>query len=760
MTIAVVPALALSLIVAGTASSSGPQALPRVTVTAAQETAPVPHSGDAADDPAIWLHPTRPARSTIIGTDKRGGLGVYDLAGRQLHYYADSRPNNVDLRYGFPLAGRRITVVATSDSEADTIRLYRVNPTTRGLEAIGRPIPVGIGIAGLCVYRSGSSGTYVFVTDNSGTVQQWKLIGDGGGTVGARKVRTLQLGSTAEGCVADDDLGRLYVAEEEVAIWRYGAEPNAGTNRARVDAAGSGRLVADIEGLAIAYEGRKEGYLIASSQGSDSFAVYERGGPNRYLMSFSVGPGRIDGVTHTDGIDVTSRGLGTAFPKGVFVAQDDNDESGRQNFKLVRWDRIAPRAAAALATRIPATVRTTAQRSAPAARRFYLDSSDGDDARSGTSRATAWRTLKRASAAALAPGDKLLLRRGGEWPATLTIAASGTSSRGIVVDAYGKGPLPVVEGGSSCVVLAGSHVTVRHLHVRDCSWAGVDVHGSANRIERSLVRGNAVGIYVRRSAAGTRILRNRIVDNNKMAVLTAAAGNDDSGAFGILLHGDRTEVAYNTIRGSDAFSYDYGRDGAAIEIYGGRENRIHHNLAFDNDAFAELGHARSADNTFAYNVVRSKLPGSVFVVTRGAGSRYGPVQQTRLDHNTVYLTGESSQGVVCHDGCGLNILTMRNNIVYAGWKAGYADAPFDEDYDLFWGGPVQFATGQHSLVADPAFVRAPAGDLRLRRSSPAIDRAVDLGYKRDFANRSARADGDGDGRSTPDLGAFELQPRR
>jgi 3-phytase len=155
-----------------------------VSVAASAETTPVPHSGDAADDPAIWLHPTRPARSTIIGTDKRGGLGVYDLAGRQLHYYGDSRPNNVDLRYGFPVAGRRIAVVTTSDSEADAINLYRVNQTTRGLETIGDPVATGIGVAGLCAYRSRTSGKYyVFVTDNSGTVQQWELIG-AGGTVG------------------------------------------------------------------------------------------------------------------------------------------------------------------------------------------------------------------------------------------------------------------------------------------------------------------------------------------------------------------------------------------------------------------------------------------------------------------------------------------------------------------------------------------------------------------------------------------------
>jgi hypothetical protein len=67
-----------------------------------------------------------------------------------------------------------------------------------------------------------------------------------------------------------------------------------------------------------------------------------------------------------------------------------------------------------------------------------------------------------------------------------------------------------------------------------------------------------------------------------MSVLTPTPTNDDCGAFGVLLSGDRTEVAYNTISGSDAFSYDYGRDGSAIEVYGGQANFIHDNLGIDN----------------------------------------------------------------------------------------------------------------------------------------------------------------------------------
>lgn len=336
-------ALVLAVVFAA-ALAAGPAREGRAEpVVAAVETDPVPHGEDAADDPAIWIHPTDPSLTTVVGTDKRGGLAVYDLSGTQLHYYADSAPNNVDLRYNVSLGGKRVDLVATSDTTTDSIRLYAVDPVTRGLvDVAARTIGTGIGVAGLCMYRSPTSGKYyVFVGDNSGTNQQWELVDNGAGKVDAKKVRTISLASTTEGLVADDGTGALYVAEESVAIWRYGAEPDAGEARTQVDAVGNGHLTADVEGLAIYDGGDGDGYLLASSQGSDSYAVYERWGDNRYVASFAIAAGAVDAVSHTDGVDVTSAALGDAFPEGVFVAQDDENDEGNQNFKLASWSAIA-----------------------------------------------------------------------------------------------------------------------------------------------------------------------------------------------------------------------------------------------------------------------------------------------------------------------------------------------------------------------------------------------------------------------------------
>jgi 3-phytase len=334
---ATAPAPAAPTPVAGLPAGAAP-------ITAQIETAALPHSGDAADDAAVWIPPTDPSRSTVIATDEEGGLAVYDLAGRQLFYHGGTRPNSVDVRYNFPLAGQHVSLVATSDRGDDTIRVYTVDPATRDVRDVtARRIATNVGVYGLCMYHSARTGRYaVFVTDQKGTLQQWELF-DEGGRVDARKVRTLAIGSKAKGCVADDDLGDLYVAEEEVGLWKYGAEPTAGAARTQIDTteAGRGHLAKNVEGVALYHTTGSDGYLIASSQGSNDYAVYERGGQNRYLTRFSIASGAIDEVTRTKGIDVTSFDLGGAFTEGLFVAQDDHNDSGNQNIKLVPWGVIA-----------------------------------------------------------------------------------------------------------------------------------------------------------------------------------------------------------------------------------------------------------------------------------------------------------------------------------------------------------------------------------------------------------------------------------
>jgi len=166
--------------------------------------------------------------------------------------------------------------------------------------------------------------------------------------VASELVRTVNYSSgQAEGAVADDVHGVVYLSVETTGLWRLPAEPDGSSEPFHVDkpVAQGGYFTPDLEGLTIYYRSDAGGYLIASSQGSDSFNIFDRTGSNAYIGTFTIQDGVVDGTTHTDGIDVTNLPLGPAFPYGLFVAQDgantDNDVNVNQNFKLVPFDRIA-----------------------------------------------------------------------------------------------------------------------------------------------------------------------------------------------------------------------------------------------------------------------------------------------------------------------------------------------------------------------------------------------------------------------------------
>jgi len=84
-----------------------------------------------------------------------------------------------------------------------------------------------------------------------------------------------------------------------------------------------------------------------------------------------------------------------------------------------------------------------------AATTFYVSSSTGDDAASGTSLDAPWKSMERVSAANIQPGDTILLANGDSWPT----------------------PLSVLTGGAACLHIDGDYENV-FLNDTDASVAG------------------------------------------------------------------------------------------------------------------------------------------------------------------------------------------------------------------------------------------------------------------------------------------------
>lgn len=328
-----------SLSTAPTAAASS--VLPMQQVLPTVQTPAAPARGDVIDDPAIWHHPSAPERSRILATDKRNGLEVYDLKGQLLQQLKVGRLNNVDVRYGLSFAGQPHDVAVASLRNNNSLQLFAINATGE-VQPAGQIATQMQEIYGLCLFQPAAGLVEVFVNDKSGLIEQYRLSSDGKRWQG-RKVRQLQVPGQPEGCVVDDERQQLFVGEEDVGIWRFAAAATASSNGEKIILADGKTLVADVEGLAFAPG--EQPYLLASSQGNDSYVLFSGVAPYQPVLRFRVITNPelgIDGTSETDGLELTVRSLGPEFLQGALIIQDGRNrmpEQG-QNLKYIPWQSV------------------------------------------------------------------------------------------------------------------------------------------------------------------------------------------------------------------------------------------------------------------------------------------------------------------------------------------------------------------------------------------------------------------------------------
>jgi len=357
------------------------QGLDTVVPTAA--TADMLGSGDVADDLCVWLHPGDRTRSVILGVNKsdktHGGLYAFQLDGarwkqtprweKEVNWFAAGKKlNNVDVRHGIASGAEKWDIVCAANRTDRALDLFRVRANANGdferLELAAR-VPIGRGFAagtdapyGLALFHpKGSRRSFAVTSDKLGRVAQYELLCHPAG-LDAEQITARRFDDHGrpwpiserrceiEGIVADDERAVIYLGSEDEGIFRFRTQDGVldpGT-KVVVDRVGP-RLKADVEGLTLYLGPDGTGYLIASSQGSDRFVVYQRAfsgdQPNAYVTSFAIGAGQgIDAVTATDGIDAVCADFGGQFQDGIFIAHDGEGHSP-SNYKLVAWANIA-----------------------------------------------------------------------------------------------------------------------------------------------------------------------------------------------------------------------------------------------------------------------------------------------------------------------------------------------------------------------------------------------------------------------------------
>jgi 3-phytase len=262
-----------------------------------------------------------------------------------------SNPNNVDLRNDVMIGDRLRIIVAATLKKTSEIAVFELDPKSGELlDILETPIHTvpENETYGFCLYRNpDTKSLYAITTDKSGLIEQWLLFETENGKISGTKMRQLRVETQPEGCVADDINGKLFVGEEAVGVWKFDADPNGSKDKTLIAKVSDGAIAADVEGLALYVppeQSAEAGYLIVSSQGSNSYALYSRSKPHTYRGSLQITyKGLMTG--DTDGLDVTALSLGPNYPRGMLVVQDGlykrpGQKERNQNFKFVSWKDI------------------------------------------------------------------------------------------------------------------------------------------------------------------------------------------------------------------------------------------------------------------------------------------------------------------------------------------------------------------------------------------------------------------------------------
>lgn len=302
------------------------------------------------DDPAIWINPTDPAASLIVGTDKgdsTGGLWVFDLNGKvdsSKCVFNMKRPNNVDIEYGFNLNGTPTDIAVCTERGRDMIRVFSL-PDMKAIDNGGIPVfqpetqrePMGIAL-----YKEPSSGEiYSFVSRKKGPdgsyLWQYHLTALEDGSVTGTKVRRFgqfKGMKEIESIAVDDELGYVYYSDEGSGVRQYYASPDSsGTELSHFGTEG---FVEDHEGISIYPTGEGTGYIVVSDQQANRFRIFTREGTKSNPFDHQLVKIIDVAAMESDGSDITAVPLNSSFQYGLFIAMSTD-----RTFHYYRWEDIA-----------------------------------------------------------------------------------------------------------------------------------------------------------------------------------------------------------------------------------------------------------------------------------------------------------------------------------------------------------------------------------------------------------------------------------
>jgi hypothetical protein len=192
---------------------------------------------------------------------------------------------------------------------------------------------------------------------------------------------------------------------------------------------------------------------------------------------------------------------------------------------------------------------------------YYLDSKNGNDKNSGLKPGSSWASVARVNATVFKPGDKLLIKAGTVYPGQLIFRGSGKAGMPIVVDTYGKGSKPRIDGGGA----TASAVLLENVAYWEVSNLEITNTGPQRQARRT-----GVAVIARNFGDSHHIyLRNLIIhDVNGSLVKNAGGGS------AIFWHnsGDSIRSRFIDLRIESCHLYNCERNGIIAQGYSNRAN--------------------------------------------------------------------------------------------------------------------------------------------------------------------------------------------
>ena len=181
---------------------------------------------------------------------------------------------------------------------------------------------------------------------------------------------------------------------------------------------------------------------------------------------------------------------------------------------------------------------------------YYVDSVGGSDSNNGTSTSTAWKTLAKVNSVTFGAGDKIYFKAGCTWSGLLSPKGSGTSASPIIIDKYGTGNLPIINGG-------GSNVDALYLYNQQY-WEinNLEITNTGSSVARRR------GVHIVGENSGT--LNHIYLTGLKVHGVNGDNKKDDDASAGILVEvkgKTGTVTRFNDVKIDGCTVYDCGRQG-------------------------------------------------------------------------------------------------------------------------------------------------------------------------------------------------------